>query len=47
MRALVIVDRPPTIEDLLAMAEVAQVGADEHFGHQGAMKALFLALGLR
>jgi hypothetical protein len=46
VRALVIVDRPPAIGDLLAMAEVAQVGADEHFGRQGAMEALLFALGL-
>jgi len=43
---LLVVDRPPLIEDLLAVGQITQIVAAQDLGLERAMKALFLALGL-
>src|SRR5579863_6528439 len=47
MWPLVIVERTPAVEGALAVGKIAEATPIEHFGLEGAMEALLLALGLR
>ena len=46
MRPLMVVERAPVVEGALAVGEIAKTAPADHFGLEGAMEALFLALGL-